>query len=149
MAARLAFNDPLASARLADAIPTTLARQDVSIATVDDMGVLGGVLFKEWTGESFRLSAVGFDRGWLTRELLWCVFDYAFNQCGAKRVWTGTPDGNDQALRLNEHLGFKETVRVPGMYPGNRCVILRMLERSDCRWLKLKSRQFRSNMKAA
>lgn len=147
---RLVFNSAWATHQLCRAVPTSSSDSAVSIATAaDDGALLGGVIFKEYTGESCRLSAVGFEPNWLSRELLWAVFDYAFKQLPLKRVWTGTIEGNAAAVHLNERLGFKYISSLPGIYPGNKSVLIHMLERDECRWLKLRSRTLASNVARA
>lgn len=140
------FNEEWATKRLCEAVPTTYSTADISIASCNEKGLRGGVLFKEFTEESVRMSAVGFCPNWICRELIWAVFDYGFNQLKVERMWTGTNKHNTPALILNRRLGFKYKVEIAGIYKNNTPVVIHMLERGDCKWLSLKSRAYRRNV---
>lgn len=149
MSTGLIFNARWVTEDIARAVPTTFSNADVSIGRLVDGRLIGGVLFKEFTHESIRMSVVGFEQGWLSRELLWAAFDYPFNQLGVQRVWSGMRADLLEVIQFNAHLGFKKVAEVPGIYPGNTSVVITQLERADCRWLRLKSRQYASNVRRA
>jgi hypothetical protein len=108
--------------------------------------LMGGVIYKDFTRESIRMSVASWDRRWLSHEMLWVVFDYPFNQLGVKRIFTMTPLNRPNVVHFNDKFGFKTIVEnVPGVYPGNVGVIIKCMERDDCRFLKLKSRQYKRN----
>lgn len=72
---------------------------------------------------------------WMSRELLVRSFAYPFIQCRMKRV-TGLVDaGNEEALRLNEHLGFvREGMHRMACADGGDLISMGLLRR-DCRWI--------------
>ena len=70
----------------------------------------------------------------LKRSLIYAFFDYAFNQLGLERL-TGTVDStNADALRFDQHLGFRHEFTIPmGSAPD---LIQLVMWRDQCRWIK-------------
>lgn len=102
--------------------------------------LLGGVIYKEFTGASIQMHCAGFSPNWLARDLLWVVFDYPFAQLGCSKVFGPVPASNKRALSFDYKLGFKYVTTVPGVYLDGDLVVLEM-DRVDCRWLNLKPRE--------
>jgi RimJ/RimL family protein N-acetyltransferase len=74
-------------------------------------------------------------RRWLTCELLAAAFAYPFNQCGMRRVTALVPAKNAEALRFDQHLGFRRE----GYHPraannGGDLISLGMLK-ENCRFI--------------
>jgi len=72
---------------------------------------------------------------WLTREFLAASFAYPFIQCNMRRVTALVPAKNAQALKFDQHLGFRRE----GYHPqaaddGGDLISLGML-RENCRYL--------------
>lgn len=72
---------------------------------------------------------------WLTREFLAASFAYPFIQCGLRRVTGLVPAKNADALRFDQHLGFRRE----GYHPkaadnGGDLISLGML-REHCRFI--------------
>lgn len=97
--------------------------------------LIGGVLFTGYTGASIGLHCAGFDPKWINKDLLWLVFDYAFRQLNVRQITGTIHSGNLRALRLNQHLGFREVARIAEIFPDGDLVIMSM-RKEDCRWLK-------------
>lgn len=72
--------------------------------------------------------------GWLTRELIWAAFDYPFNVCKVNMIIGLVPSGNADALRFNNHLGFKQVLKLEGAHPDGALVMMTMT-RGECRYL--------------
>lgn len=108
--------------------------------------LLGGSVFENFTGEggSIAMHAAGFAPNWVNRDLLWATFDYPFRQLQCTRVFGQVPANNDKALKFNSNLGFKELVRLEGVFPDGDMILMQML-REDCRFLTIKPRGLRSN----
>ena len=71
----------------------------------------------------------------LSREFLWYIFFYPFQECDCEQILAPVAASNHAAQRLVLRLGFspKETLE-----EGPDATILFLMERSSCRWLKLK-----------
>ena len=69
--------------------------------------------------------------------MLWVCFHYPFVKCNCRRMFGQVPETNTRALEFNRKLGFNILTVIPGVFvDGGVCVIC--MERSDCRWLRLK-----------
>lgn len=113
---------------------------DTSVSrTGETEQLLGGVIYKEFTGASIQMHCAGFTRSWLSRDLLWIAFDYPFTQLKCAKVFGCVPSDNSRALAFDYKLGFKYVTTIPGVYLDSDLVVLEMA-RADCRWLHLKPR---------
>lgn len=146
MADDIILNEEWVTSELARAIPTSYGYADVSIGRVVDGDLVGGVLYKEFTGESIRMSVASFRDGWLSRNLLWAAFAYPFAQLGCARVFSQISEARPEALAFNLKLGFSEVLRLPGVYPGGVGVVVTKMERAECRWLSIRQNYFVSSL---
>ena len=107
------------------------------IARLDDDGVLlGGVLYEKWRkGGSVELHFAATSKLWVSRTLLWAVFDYPFNQLECRKVLGFTPSSKVEALAILERLGFTTDVVIDDVFPDGGSMIVSHLYRQDCRWL--------------
>lgn len=149
MTTRIIFNDPLVTKIIANAIPASRSDADVSIALAKDDELVGGVIYKEFTGESLRMSAHAFRSNWGTRDFLWAVFDYPFNQLGVPRVYTHCRASRLDVIEFDHRLGFKDVAVLPGVYMGDVAAIVMKMERAECRWLNIKPHGYTSNVRRA
>jgi RimJ/RimL family protein N-acetyltransferase len=78
-------------------------------------------------------------RHWLTREFLTAAFSYPFIQCGLRRVTGLVPARNVDALKFDEHLGFRREGYHPRAAHDGDLVSLGML-REWCRFIPPESR---------
>jgi len=118
---------------------------DPVISRVDQSGALrGGVIFQNYTERSICVHMAGYDPHWANRDLLWTVFDYAFNQLGCEWVLAQVPSHNEEALAIDKKLGFKELTRIPDVFPDGDMIVLRM-RREECKWLSVTPRTIKSN----
>jgi hypothetical protein len=106
--------------------------------------LLGGVLLGDFTGSMLFIHQAGFHPNWISPDLLWVVFDYAFNQVKAVKLCGTVPSGNQELLALNEKLGFKVESRIADGYPGGNDLVAMTMTPDECRWLKLKPRKMRA-----
>jgi L-amino acid N-acyltransferase YncA len=79
--------------------------------------------------------------GYIGREWLWFVFYYAFEQLKLKTIVGLVAETNFKARRLDEHLGFVLTGRIPNGQPVGDTLIYTM-QKDQCRWLKLKRKHY-------
>lgn len=105
------------------------------IANVNRDGkILGVVGFDAWNGASCEMHVAG-EGNWCSRELLFAVFDYAFNVAQLNVVLGMVPASNAKALRFDKHVGFTEVARIRDGAPDGDMVILE-LRRENCRYLR-------------
>ena len=84
-----------------------------------------------------HVAAVG-EVNWMSRDLLWAAFDYPFNVLGVKVILGQICASNEDALRLNRHLGFKVVAEIPDAHMDGDLVIMAM-RKEDCRWLSIRT----------
>lgn len=97
--------------------------------------LVAGVAYAEWNGVNVvcHIASDGTKR-WLTREFLWTIFDYPFNQLGCKRITVCVGSGNAASRKFVVHLGFSEEATLFGAHPTGDILIYRMT-RKECRWI--------------
>ena len=135
---QIVLNDHANGAAVAQLAGTSFnPKTDISICRVKDGVRLGGVVFSHYTGESIAIHSGAWHDHWITRDVLFVVFDYPFNQLGVKRIFGQVPENNLHAQKFNLNLGFTTVARVEGVFPDNvACLVMRM-DREDCRFLKI------------
>ena len=102
--------------------------------------IIAGVVFNDYNGVNMNMHvASDGSKRWMTRELLWMVFDYAFNQAKVERLTGLVGEKNWQARKFDEHVGFTQETTLARAHPDGRLIVYRMF-REDCRWLKIRSR---------
>lgn len=114
-------------------------RADVCISSSVGEKLLGGVIYEGFTGASIQAHIAGFHPFWLTRDLLWIMFDYPFTQLKVETIFSQIRESNRAALEFNRKLGFKEVSRIEGVFPDGQCVLTK-LTRPECRWLNITPR---------
>ncbi len=103
--------------------------------------IIAGVVYNEWNGVNCNMHVAAVPRSnWLTRNGLWYWFDYPFNQLKVNRVTALIDVANEDAIRLNEGVGFIYETRISKAAPGGDMLVYRMF-REDCKWLNLKRPQ--------
>jgi RimJ/RimL family protein N-acetyltransferase len=139
------FDDPEHGYAIAEAAHTTFnPAVDRVISRVDEEGeLLGGVIYTAFTEASIHLHMAGFRDHWANRDLLWCIFDYPFNQLGCKKVFGQVAETNTKALEIDLRLGFKIVTKIDDVYPDGGVYVLSM-DKADCKWLSVKPRHIRS-----
>lgn len=111
---------------------------DITISRVGDDGeLLGGVIYQNFTHESIAMHVAGFRKDWVTRDLIWVCFHYPFVQLGVNRIFGQVPETNTKALEFDLWFGFKILTKIDGVFPDGGVIVL-VLEKDDCRWLKYK-----------
>lgn len=143
----IVFNDPDHGDAIARAAGTRFIPMiDIAISRVRDDDLLGGVVFNNYTRESIEIHSASFDNHWGSRDLIFVIFDYPFNQLGVKRLFGRVAEHNVRAIRLNTKLGFKPVARIEGVYRhGIACIVMRM-DREDCRFIGMTPRRIQSNL---
>jgi hypothetical protein len=120
--------------------------RDHSFATHRDITLLGGFVATAYFGKSMSVHMAGQDKYWCSRELLWLMFDYCFNQNSCHKMVTAVPSNNRLALSLDIRAGWKLEAVIKDLYePGVHMHVLTMTP-EQCRWLNYEPRQFRSNV---
>lgn len=106
----------------------------VGIGFERDGGLIAGVVYNEFNGVNICMHvASDGSKRWLTREYLRACFDYPFHQAKVKRVTGLVGEGNHEARRFDEHLGFKLETRLKGAHPTGDLLVY-VMWREDCKY---------------
>lgn len=111
---------------------------DVHEGKIGYWELVAGVAYANWNGVNVECHiASDGSRKWLTKQYLWTIFDYPFNQLGADRITVCVGEGNTDSTRFVKHLGFILEARLKGAHPTGDLLIFRLL-RHDCRWIRMR-----------
>jgi RimJ/RimL family protein N-acetyltransferase len=130
---------------IARAIPRNYNPEvDPVISHVDASGkLLGGVIYNGCTGPCIFAHQASFSKHWLSRDMLWVLFDYPFNQLGCKKICGTIPSSNPSLLAFNRKLGFNVEAVIKDAYPDGDMLVMSMTK-DECRWLGIKPRGLRA-----
>lgn len=105
------------------------------IGVVRDGQLIGGVALNEYNGANINMHTAASVSNWLSREYLFCIFDYCFRQLGVNRVTGLVGEGNTHARRFNEKVGLVEETRCKRAHPTGDLIVYVMWP-ENCKWLK-------------
>ena len=107
-----------------------------AIGLRSDQGLHGVIVFDSFTTTGCWVSVVSDGgRKWITRELIIKVFCYVFIQLDYPRLNSFVSVNNADAIRFNEHFGFKrEGLMREAGEQGEDLIVYGMLRR-ECRWM--------------
>jgi len=95
------------------------------------------VAFDNVLDKSCMMHTAAIVPNWISKDLLWACFDYPFNILKVKVILASVASTNEEALKLDRHLGFKDKAYIEDAHIDGDLVILAM-RREDCRWLDIK-----------
>ena len=103
-----------------------------TIATMRDDGTISAAVgFNAWTFSTCWMHVAFESPHAMNRKIIRAAFDYPFIKCGMDAVYGLTPKHLDEALRMNDKLGFRRIAETVD------CVMFEM-KADECRWLKEK-----------
>lgn len=109
---------------------------DIGIGWQRGGQIVAGVAYANWNGVNVECHiASDGSRRWLTRQYLWTILDYPFNQLRVNRITVCVGEGNADSRRFVLHLGFTQEATLAGAHPTGNLLIFR-LWRHDCQWIR-------------
>lgn len=139
------MNDEAIGHAVAAAVDGSFAPgRDRVIARVERGVVLAGVIYQQYTGRSVQMHVAAWHPNWLSRDFLWVLFNYPFEQLGCKVVIAAVATSNFRAMKLDLKLGFKAQITIPDVFDDGAGITMMTMRRDECRWLNLKPRQLQS-----
>ena len=96
------------------------------------------VAFDNILDKSCQMHTAAIVPNWISKDLLWACFDYPFNKLGVKVILASVASTNEEALKLDRHLGFVDKAYIEDAHIDGDLVILAM-RRENCRWLDIKA----------
>jgi hypothetical protein len=121
-------------------------KTDHTVSVHRDGKMVGGVVFTGFLGSSIMLHMAGSEDNWATMDFLWMVFDYCFVQLGCRKAIGWVAEDNLRALIVDLKLGFTIWDKLPDMLPDGSGLWILTMHRSECKWLKVKPRRYKSNI---
>lgn len=102
-----------------------------------DGEMVAGVLYEGFNGHNvwMHVAAVP-DKRWMSKDYLWYCFHYPFNEMKVSRISGYVNASNEQARKFDEHLGFKAEATLSGAAPDGGDVLIYVMRRDDCRFLR-------------
>lgn len=97
-----------------------------------DGNLVAGVWYESYTKTSI-IAHIAIE-GRMSKEFLSVIFNYPFVQLGVNKIIGIVNSSNEDALRLDNKLGFVEEARIKDVYPDGDMVLLTMTK-DKCRFL--------------
>jgi len=114
---------------------------DHSFTRYRDEQIMGGIVLCQYLGNSMTAHMAGEDKYWCSRELLWMVFHYGFEQVGCTKMLGPVRSDNYRALEMDMRGGWELEAVIRDVYePGVHMMVLSMTKDS-CPWLKYQPRR--------
>ena len=92
--------------------------------------------YTSFLGKTCQMHVVNAKKKYTPRKLLWAAFDYPFNKCGCEIVFGTVNSKNEEAMKYDQNLGFKEVNRFPGVHDDGGDLVLFQMNKADCRFIK-------------
>src|SRR5215472_418612 len=111
----------------------------------DDDKLLAVVVFHNFVYRTLECTVAAASPRWATRGTIQALFQYAFVQCDARKLFTVTPHRNKRALKFNIGLGYKPEATIRHHFGnGEHAVVCGIM-----RWEWERGRWYVPPMKAA
>ncbi len=94
--------------------------------------------FDSFLGKTCQIHVVNFNKKYTPRKLLFAVFDYAFNKAGVETLLGVVNSNNEDAMKYDQNLGFKEVCRLPEMHDDSGDLVLFAMKKTECRFIREK-----------
>lgn len=108
---------------------------EIGIGLERNSALVGGIAYANWNGVNVEAHAASDgSKTWLTRQFLWTIFDYPFNQLQCKRITLCIGEGNKDSRRFAEHLGFELEATLKNAHPSGHLLIF-VMWKEHCRWI--------------
>lgn len=105
------------------------------LTLLKDNEPLAAVLYDNYSGANvFMHVAADPGRKWLNRWFLHEAFKYPFVTLACQRVTGWVEENNSDAIRFNEHLGFRREAVLERAGERGQDVFLYVMFREDCRY---------------
>ena len=101
-----------------------------------DGNLVAVIAFCNFVNNSCAMHIGTVGENWMDRNLLWACFDYPFIKLEKKVILATMEASNDEAIKLNRHLGFQDKALIEDAHE-NGDLLLMAMRKEDCKWLNL------------
>lgn len=107
-----------------------------AIGLAEGGNLLVGIVYTDFLHPTISMHVAAVPgRRWMNRDILRIAFEYPFKACDCARVTGWVAADNEDALRFDKHLGFREEGRMRKALPGGRDLLLLGMLKEECRWI--------------
>lgn len=110
-------------------------KETMCIGQEKDGELIAVLAYSGFTENLCQIHVESTDVLWLTRELIFALFDYPFNKVGVKVILAPICKDNIKSLNLCRKLGFEKVAEIPYAHPDGDLVVMSM-KRNQCKWLQ-------------
>lgn len=133
----LCFDYPEVFEFVSGFFPLNYSPSAAGIGLKKDGQLISGVVYDDFNGKNVWMHVASVPgRRWLNREYLYAGFAYPFIQLGCERITGWVEASNTDAIRFDEHLGFKREAVLKRAAQDGGDVFIYVMFREDCRFLK-------------
>lgn len=72
---------------------------------------------------------------WVTKDLLFAMFDYPFNKLKVEVIIAPICKENKKSLNFGRKLGFQQVADIPYAHPNGDLIVM-IMKRNQCKWLQ-------------
>lgn len=135
MTERIVLNTARVFAFVSERVPLQPVGGMQGIGFERDGELIAGVLYEGYNPHNVWMHVAAKPGSlWAKRKFLDFVFAYPFRQLGVDRVSGYVNASNQEARRLDEHLGFKQEATLSGAAPDGGDVVIYVMWKKDCRY---------------
>jgi len=91
-----------------------------------------------WTNNSVQMHLLVKSPLVLKYGFIEAAYDLVFNEIGVEYVYGMVPGDNERAVKLNEHMGFTEKIRLENGWAEGCDYIVMELKKENCRYLPVR-----------
>lgn len=102
-----------------------------------DGNLVAVVAFTNFITNACAMHIASVGENWMSRDLLWACFDYPFIKLEKKVILATMEASNEEAIKLNRHLGFQEKAVIKDAHENGDLMIMSM-SKEDCKWINLR-----------
>lgn len=110
-----------------------------SIGKLKNGELVAGVVYDHYNGVNIHASIAGVGN-WADRDFLWKIFDYPFNQIGAKRMTAMICSTNRKSIDLVTKMGFNLEAKLRGA-TSKGDLLLYVMFKDECKYLRGRNEQ--------
>lgn len=104
------------------------------IGKVKDGQMVAGVLYEDWSGTNLVCHIAG-ESDWADRYFLAVIFDFPFNQQGAKRITAPVCSSNAKSIALLIKMGFNLEAKLLGATAKGDLLLFSMFK-DNCKYIR-------------
>jgi RimJ/RimL family protein N-acetyltransferase len=105
-----------------------------AIGKLKDGELIAGSVYDNWNGANINAHIAGIGN-WADKHFMWMIFDYPFNQVGAKRITAPICSTNKKSIDLVERMGFNLEAKLHGA-TSKGDLLLYVMFKDECKYLR-------------